>query len=111
MNESRHIIEALTTANPDHGFFGSIRRTYSVSEKDAPTLFDFAGQELVKRFKTDGRRFGPSQAKSWLDSVSGRHLVDSLGITKAKPSMQELQVAIVTTINTAPWITKRVGQA
>lgn len=105
------MIEALTTANPDHGFFGTLRTTFGVVEKDAAMLYDYAGQELKKRFQADKRKMSDAQAKSWLDSVSGRLLVDSLQVRSRKPDAQELQGAIMAAVANSPWITKRAGQA
>lgn len=112
MNQAQEIIEALTTGNPQHGFFGSVKSTFDASDKEAAELFDFAGGELEKRFKADGRKFGPAKAKMWLDSQSGRFLVDSLGVRGNKRRVvQKLKAAIAKVVGSAPWITKKAGQA
>ncbi len=111
MNQSQQLIESLTTGNPQHGFFRAIQIVSDVAElsaKEAGELFDHAGQGLIKRFKADGRKFGEKQAKQWLDSQSGRFLVDS--IPETKPNVPELKKAITKAISTLPWITKKAGQ-
>ena len=114
MNQSQQMIEALTTSNPQHGFFRSIQIVSDVAElsaKEAGELYDHAGKELIKRFKADipGKRFGEKQAREWLDGKGGRFLVDSLPNTR--PNVPELKKAITKAVATLPWITKKAGQA
>ena len=111
MNQSQRIIEALTTSNPQHGFFRSIQIISDVAElsaKEAGELYDHAGKELIKRMKADGRKFGEKQAKKWLDSSMGRNLAEDLPTTK--PNVPELKKAITKVVAEAPWIIKKVGQ-